>query len=212
MSRGYHGHPIFARVYARMSAALEQSGATGHRRRLLAGLSGQVLEVGAGDGMNFPHYPPQVTRVLAVEPEPYLRKIAERNAARARVPVMVVDGTAESIPAADGSFDAAVVSLVLCAVPDQQVALAEVRRVLAPGGQLRFLEHVRAEAPAQRRVQQALGLVWPVLFGGCHPARDTAAAVEAAGFTIKELDRLRLPDIRIFTPTTPHIFGVASKS
>lgn len=211
MSGSYRSHPIFARVYARMSEAMERSGTAGHRRRLLAGLSGDVIEIGAGDGMNFPHYPQEVTRVLAAEPEPYLREIAQRNAAKAPVPVEVVDATAQRLPAPGASFDAAVVSLVLCLVPDQRAALAEMRRVLRPGGRLHFLEHVCAQTPMLRGVQRSLDVVWPLLFGGCHLCRDTAQAIEAAGFKIEHLDRLRLPDSPVPTPTTPHILGVASR-
>jgi ubiquinone/menaquinone biosynthesis C-methylase UbiE len=212
MSSSQVSHPIFARVYARMSPALERSGGSEHRRRLLAGLSGRVIEVGAGDGMNFPHYPPEVASVLAVEPERYLREIAERKAGQAPVPIEVTGGTAERLPAGGASFDAAVVSLVLCAVRDQQTALAELRRVLKPGAQVHFLEHVRAQTPGLRGVQRLLDLgVWPALFGGCHTGRDTAAAIETAGFTIERLDRLGLPETRIPTPTTPHILGVASR-
>lgn len=109
-----------------------------HRRSLLAGLSGQVLELGAGNGLNFAHYPVEVTRVLAVEPEPHLRALAIDSAAKAAVPVEVVDGVADRLPAGESSIDAAVASLVLCSVPDQASALDEIRRVLRPGGQLRF--------------------------------------------------------------------------
>src|SRR5688500_13593143 len=130
-----------------MSPRMEAMGYGEERGRLLAGLGGEVVEVGAGNGMNFRHYPGTVTRVLAVEPEARLRAIAGRNAARAPVPVEVVDGVADHLPAGDAAFDAAVTSLVLCTVPDPARALAEVRRVLRPGGELRFLEHVAADTP-----------------------------------------------------------------
>jgi ubiquinone/menaquinone biosynthesis C-methylase UbiE len=121
-----------------------------------------VIEVGAGNGLNFAHYPASVTEVIAVEPEPHLRSIAEANAAQAAVPVKVVDGTAGDLPADDALFDVAVASLVLCSVPDQDQALAEIRRVLKPGGELRFFEHVQAGTPGRRRVQQALdATIWP---------------------------------------------------
>src|SRR6266508_2488374 len=113
-----------------------------HRRKLLAGLSGQVVEVGAGNGLNFTLYPETVEHVLAVEPEPLLREAAIEEAKKAPVPVEVVDGLASELPAEDASQNAAVASLVLCSVPDQAEALAEMRRVLKPGGELRFYEHV----------------------------------------------------------------------
>lgn len=203
-------HPFFARWYAWMSPRMERAGYSASRDRLLAGLTGEVVEVGAGNGMNFAHYPPEVTRVLAVEPEPRLRVLAEHEAPRARVPVEVIDGIADRLPAADDTFDAAVASLVLCTVPDVAAALAEVHRVLRPGGRLHFLEHVRAETPGFARLQRVLdATVWPRLGGGCHAHRDTRAAIEAAGFTIDRIEDLRLPEGAI-SATSPHILGTAT--
>ncbi|WP_067826925.1 class I SAM-dependent methyltransferase [Actinomadura kijaniata] len=143
----WRGHPLFARMYARTAPAMERGGVNEHRRALLAGVSGRVLEVGAGTGANFAHYPPQVTGVVAVEPEPYLRRLASDAAAAVPVPVTVTDGRAEHLPAGDHTFDAVVVCLMLCSVPDREAALAEMFRVLKPGGQLHVFEHVRAESP-----------------------------------------------------------------
>jgi ubiquinone/menaquinone biosynthesis C-methylase UbiE len=129
------------------------------------------------------------------------------------VPIEVVDGTADQLPAGEGTFDAAIASLVLCSVPDVPAALAEIRRVLRPGGQLRFFEHVRADTAGLARVQRVLdATVWPTFAGGCHPDRDTRAAIEAAGFTIERIDRLRVPDTRIPMPASPHILGIATTS
>ncbi|HEU4666928.1 MAG TPA: class I SAM-dependent methyltransferase [Arthrobacter sp.] len=201
-------HPVFARLYPAMGKAMERGGMDQRRRALLTGLSGEVVEVGAGDGLNFPHYPPAVTRVLAVEPEPHLRRLAREAASDAPVPVEVVDGLAERLPCTDGSADAVVVSLVLCSVADQAAALQEIRRVLKPGGRLRFLEHVRADTPRLVRVQRVLdATLWPRLAGGCHTGRDTAAAIERAGFTIQRLDRYLFPEAR--TPVSFHILGTA---
>jgi ubiquinone/menaquinone biosynthesis C-methylase UbiE len=203
-------HPVFAQVYVWLSHRMEPELAA-HRRSLLAGLSGQVLELGAGNGLNFSHYPVEVTRVLAVEPEPHLRALAVSSAAKAPVPVEVVDGVADRLPADESSVDAAVTSLVLCSVPDQASALAEIRRVLRPGGQLRFLEHVRARSAALGCAQRVLdATIWPRIAGGCHTHRDTAAAIGRAGFTIEQLQPLRFPSLRLSTPTTPHILGIAS--
>jgi len=181
-----------------------------HRRQNLAGLSGKVLELGAGDGRNFALYPAEVTEVLAVEPEPYLREHAETAAREARVPVRVVAGVADRLPAEDASVDAAVASLVLCTVPDQAGALAELRRVLKPGGELRFLEHVHSNNPRQARVEDLIDHVWPHIAGGCHPNRDTAAAIEAAGFEVERCERFG------FSPGFPmpkiaHIIGVGRR-
>jgi ubiquinone/menaquinone biosynthesis C-methylase UbiE len=203
-------HPRFARMYMRGASAAEQRGATEHRRRLLAGLHGTVVEVGAGHGLNFAHYPTQVTEVIAVEPERTLRGAAEAAARDAAVPIRVVEGVADELPLADGSADAAVASLVLCSVPDQQRALAEVRRVLRPGGQLRFYEHVIAHSQPTRLLLQALDRsgIWPAVAGGCHPARDTAAAIGQAGFEIDEIERFGFSAQR-YQPRIPHILGSA---
>ena len=204
--------PLFARFWLWVSPGMERGGMARHRDDLLAGLSGRVIEVGAGNGLNFGHYPPEVTQVLAVEPNPLLRRVAADAAARAPVPVEVTAGTADRLPAADTDFDAGVASLVLCSVPDQPAALRELRRVIRPGGELRFLEHVRATTPGLRRVQRALdATVWPTLGGRCHLSRDTAAEIERAGFRAERLDRLRFPDSRLTMPSTPHILGRASR-
>ena len=210
MTRPGVSHPIFARFYARISQAVERGGLAERREELLARLSGTVIEVGAGSGLTFAHYPPAVTRVLACEPEPHLRRLARINAGRVYAPIEVVDGLADRLPAEDESFDAAVMSLVLCSLPDQASALREVRRVLKPGGQLRFLEHVRADSPGMIRVQRLLdSTIWPCLFGGCHTGRDTATAIERAGFTFERLERFLLPELR--TPMSFLILGVARR-
>jgi ubiquinone/menaquinone biosynthesis C-methylase UbiE len=205
-------HPVFARFYARISPSMDAQGAVEHRRTLLAGLAGQVLEVGAGNGLNFPHYPPAVTEVLAVEPEPYLRGLAEAAAGQAPVPVRVIDGSADALPVPDASTDTAVASLVLCSVPDQARALAELHRVLRPDGELRFFEHVRADTTGLARFQRLADVVWPTLVGGCHTSRDTLAAITAAGFEITSLHRFRFPESRLPQPAAPHVLGVAHPS
>lgn len=203
-------HPVFARFYARVSPSMERAGAATHRDALLAGLTGRVIDIGAGNGLNFAHYPLEVAGVLAVEPETHLRALALRNAQKATVPIEVVDGVAEQLPADDETFDAAVVALVLCSVSNVTRALHEMHRVIKPGGQLRFFEHVRADSPGLRRTQRLLdATVWPTLCGGCHAGRDIAGAIEGAGFSIQKLDRFPFPDGPVPVPTSPHILGVA---
>lgn len=205
-------HPVFARYYTRVSRAMERGGVAERRAVLLAGLAGEVIEVGAGNGLNFAHYPAEVRRVVAVEPDPHLRGIARDAAARAPVKVEVTGGVADRLPLGDAACDAAVASLVLCSVPDQRTALAELYRVVRPGGQLRFMEHVAADSPGLRRVQRVLdATVWPVFGGGCHTSRDTAAAIADAGFVIERLERYRFPDSRVPNPSSPHILGTATR-
>ncbi|MGH8774729.1 MAG: class I SAM-dependent methyltransferase [Jiangellaceae bacterium] len=212
MQRGRVSHPVFARFYARLTPAMDQGGLADLRRQLVAGLSGRVIEVGAGDGANFRHYPADVS-LLAVEPEPYLRRRAVQAATAAEASIEIVEGVAENLPVDDGGVDAAVASLVLCSVASQRTVLGELHRVIRPGGQLRFLEHVRAESRAMRGVQRMLdATIWPVLFGGDRTGRDTASAIEEAGFTIEWLERPRFPDSRVSLPTSAHVLGGASRS
>ncbi|QGV81806.1 class I SAM-dependent methyltransferase [Streptomyces ficellus] len=206
-------HPLFARFYARMSVTMDtRGGVAGYRRELLAGLSGRVIEVGAGNGLNFAHYPAAVSEVVAIEPERRLRQLAATAGLRADVPVDVVPGVAEALPVKSEAYDAAVASLVLCTVRDLPRALGELRRVLRPGGELRFFEHGvaggRAAATAQRVLDRT---VWPLLFGGCHTARDPLAAIEAAGFEIASHRRFRIPEQGPATPTSFCVLGVARR-
>lgn len=182
-----------------------------YRRKLLAGLAGQAIELGAGPGTNFPFYPPTVEHVLAVEPEPLLRAECAKNAEQAPVKVTVIDGVSGRLPADEASLDAAVASLVLCSVPDQERALAELRRVLRDGGQLRFYEHVVARRPVAATLQRfADATFWPRVAGGCHMGRDTGAALERAGFSIQWCQRFTFspgPPV----PPIPHILGAARR-
>jgi ubiquinone/menaquinone biosynthesis C-methylase UbiE len=202
-------HPIFARVYARFAQMSERRGGAEHRQRLLVGLGGRVIELGAGSGANFPHYPTSVSEVVAVEPERYLRERAQRAAAAAKVPISVEPGDAERLPGETATFDAGVVALVLCTVPDQRSALAELFRVIRPGGELRFYEHVLAEDRLEARFQRiADATLWPRVAGGCHLARDTATAIQQAGFVLEKCERFNFSPAG-FLP--PHILGIARR-
>jgi ubiquinone/menaquinone biosynthesis C-methylase UbiE len=202
-------NPIFARLFDRFAAKDKGRGEDELRREMLAGLTGRVIEVGPGNGINFEHVPETVEELIAVEPEPYLRGVAKRAADGLPLKVRVVDGSAEDLPAEDGSIDAVFVAGVLCSVLDQDAALREFRRVLRPGGELRFYEHVRSRRPAFARYQDAAALVWPRLMGGCRPNLDTSAAIENAGFRIERCRGFGFPDHARVSPVAPRILGVA---
>ena len=160
------------------------------RARTVADLKGRVLEVGAGSGPNFPYYR-SVNRVMAVEPDPKLRRRAARllrllQARGVRTRIELVDARAEALPFADRSFDAAVLTLVLCSVDDVDAALAELRRVLRPGGRLHLVEHIRSPDAFVAGLQRRLTPLWRRVAGNCHLDRATPDALRAAGFTIEE--------------------------
>jgi ubiquinone/menaquinone biosynthesis C-methylase UbiE len=172
-----------------------------------------VIEVGAGDGRSFEHYPPEVEHVLAVEPDPTARVAAAERAASAPVSIEIVDGDAAALPAEDGTFDAAVVMGLLCSVPDPAAALRELRRVLVPGGELRFWEHVRSRYPAFRTLQRAFdALFWTRALGGCRTTRDTESAIRAAGFEIDAIDRGFHSSSLATITSAPYILGTAHSS
>ncbi|MEO3755572.1 class I SAM-dependent methyltransferase [Streptomyces sp. B6B3] len=203
-------NPRFARAYLRVAEQADLRGGAEHRRRLLEGLRGRVLEVGAGQGRNFPHYPGTVTEVVAVEPEETLRSFARRAAERAPVPVTVRAGHAGELPAEPETFDAVVFSLVLCTVDDPRAALAEAARVLRPGGQLRFYEHVRSTRRWAALLEDAVTPLWRRAAGGCHPNRDTPATVRAAGFTVEDVDRFGFSPAPL-APPLAHVLGRATR-
>ncbi len=180
-------NPFFARVWTVMSAH-ETEALTRLRRENLAGLSGRVLEVGAGTGTNFAHYPDTVEQVLAVEPEAALLVHARSAAEAAPVPVRVTGETIENL-SDPGPFDAVVCSLVLCTVADADSVVQQLFSRLTPGGELRYMEHV-ASAGWRGRIQGvADATVWPRLFGNCHTHRDTEHTITAAGFRVDSARR-----------------------
>jgi ubiquinone/menaquinone biosynthesis C-methylase UbiE len=173
---------------------------------------GRVIEVGSGDGRSFEHYPPTVERLLAIEPDPTARGAASERAVAAATPIEIVAGVAHALPAADGSFDAAVVMGLLCSVPDPAAALAELRRVLRPGGELRFWEHVRSENAAFRAVQRAGDrLFWTKALGGCRTTRDTLAAIRSAGFELERVEHGFHSSSVLTVTSAPYILGLARK-
>ncbi len=196
------GHRWFAAMYDRMSRSAERRTIGKIRRELLAGLHGDVLEIGAGTGLNFEHYPPEA-RVVALEPDPYMLKRAQRRLRTLdRRNIDIRTAPAEHLPFDPASFDAVVSTLVLCTVGDAGQSLAEVRRVLRPGGEFRFLEHVRAEG-LPGRLQDIAQPVWSWVGAGCHPNRRTESAIRAAGFEVGRIDRERMNVV------LPVIYGIA---
>ncbi len=175
-------HPFFARMWSVMSAH-ETPVLRRLRTENLAGLSGRVLEVGAGTGTNFAHYPPTVSEVIALEPEIQLAPKARQAAADAPVPVTVIESTIEGMPAAE-PFDAVVCSLVLCSVGDPEAVLRQLNSVLKPGGELRYFEHVASSGWRGSLQRLADATVWPRIAGNCHTHRDTERSITSAGFTV----------------------------
>jgi len=189
-----------------MARAEERAGMADRRRDLLADAHGRVVEIGAGTGLNFGHYPRAVSEVVATEPDPHMLRRAREAVAGAPVPVEVRRLRAESLPFADGEFDTAVSTLVLCSVRDPAAALGELHRVLRQDGVLLFFEHVRSRDPGHARWQDRLDRPWGWVAGGCHPNRDTAGSIERAGFRFRSLRRFPHGPP---SPGRPHISGVA---
>lgn len=171
---------IFAALYDKVSAKEERETVGPMRRELLAHVRGRTLEIGAGTGANLQHYPAGVDLVLT-EPDVHMAKRMKAESVQAR---------AENLPFEDASFDTVVSTLALCTVDDLAASLREVRRVLKPGGSLLFMEHVRGEEGSKlERWQDRLEPVWGFCAGGCHPNRDTLAAIRDAGFEVGEVER-----------------------
>lgn len=177
-------NPFFARLWKVMSTH-ETDAIRRLRRENLAGLSGRVLEVGAGTGTNFEFYPDTVTEVVAVEPEHTLAEVAQQAAATAQVPVTVSTDTVEQFLASGGEpFDGVVCSLVLCSVDDPESVLRELHSLLKPGGELRYLEHIASSGTRGRLQKFADATLWPRLFGNCHTHRSTEQSITGAGFAV----------------------------
>jgi ubiquinone/menaquinone biosynthesis C-methylase UbiE len=184
---------ISAALYDPLSASSEKAGLGDRRRRLLEPVRGRVLEIGAGTGANLPYYGDAVEELVLVEPEEPMARRLERKLAGHDLPARIVHAPAELLPFEDASFDAVVSTLVLCTVSDQPRALAEIRRVLKPGGRLLFLEHVRSEDPKLARWQDRLNGFNRAVGNGCNCNRDTLAAIDLAGLEIADVERGRIP-------------------
>jgi ubiquinone/menaquinone biosynthesis C-methylase UbiE len=195
---------IFAAVYDPLSAKPEAKFGAEVKRKLLANARGRVLEIGVGTGLSLPHYPRHV-EVVGVEPSEPMRRRAQRRAQELGRDVTLVEAPAEELPFEDGSFDTVVSLAVLCSVRDPERVLAEVRRVLRPGGRFIFLEHVRSDDPQLARKQDRWERPWGWIAGGCHPNRTTLDTIESAGFELVEVEQEERPDIPRLV--RPHVIG-----
>ncbi|MDX1659682.1 MAG: methyltransferase domain-containing protein [Nitriliruptorales bacterium] len=183
-------NPLLAAVYDLVMKPMESLGLAGQRARTAGAARGRVLEIAAGTGAMFRHYPPEeVEGVVATEPDPDMLRRARGRAQDAPVPVELQLADAQALPFEDQSFDTVLVALSLCTIPDPVAALSEARRVLRPDGRLVFLEHVRSRRGWVASLQHALTPVWRQVAGGCHLDRDTVSAIERAGFEIERLWR-----------------------
>jgi SAM-dependent methyltransferase len=182
---GFYGKQVLPRI---INAACGTKTVEPLRRRVCGGLAGDVVEIGFGSGLNVPFYPAEVTRVAAVEPSDVGWKLAAGRLGATAVPVQRSGLDGQSLPFADDSYDAALSTWTLCTIPDAAAALAEVRRVLKPGGTLYFLEHGRAPDERVRRWQERLDPLEQRIAGGCHFTRPVVGLLATAGFTIQELD------------------------
>ncbi len=202
-------HPFFARLWIAMSSR-EPESLRRLRRENLAGLSGRVLEVGAGTGTNFAFYPDTVTEVVAVEPERRLVAVAEAAASAAPIPVTVDTGTVEKF--ADGvEFDAVVCSRVLCSVDDPEQVVSQLYSILRPGGELRYLEHVAGVGPRARLQKFADATLWPRIAGNCHTHRHTEDTIVGAGFRVTGARREWTFPAWVPLPVAEFALGVAVK-
>jgi SAM-dependent methyltransferase len=181
---------LFAALYYTVGKGSEDAGLREERRQLLAGTEGATIEIGAGTGLNLAHYPEAVTRLVLAEPDRHMRRRLRRRAEALHRAAEIIDAPAERLPFPDATFDAAVVTLVLCSVPNQEAALAEIARVLRPDGRLHFLEHVRSGDPKVAKRQDRIRPLYNLV--GCNPNRDTLAAIEASALRV---DSVRHGDV-----------------
>lgn len=184
---------LFSAMYDRMTKGAEEAGLRETRRQALAAARGRTIDIGAGTGANLGLYPEAVSELVLAEPDPHMLKRLRPKAAEADRGAEVVGAPADRLPFEDSSFDTAVFTLVLCTVPDPAAALAEAARILRPGGQLLFVEHVRADDPGLARWQDRLERPWHFCGDGCHCNRDTIATIEASSFSVEQVEKGQLP-------------------
>jgi len=201
--------PLGAWVYDCTLSRAEETCLGDWRRALLEKAHGDVLEIGAGTGANLAHYPPAVRRLVLAEPDAGMRGRLKAKVGE-RADVTVVDATAEAIPLPDRAFDVVVSTLVLCSVESPARSLAEVWRVLRPGGTLLFLEHVAAEVPGRLFWQRVLEPGWRFMAGNCHLTRRTADVIAEMGFAVEDVRRESIR--KVAGVVRPSVRGVARKS
>jgi len=181
---GFYARHVLPRL---THLAMRQSQLQPYRARVVGGARGRVLEIGIGSGLNLPLYGAAVEEVIGVDISPELLAMAERAVAATPGRVRLIESTAEGLPLDDHSFDTVVVTWAMCSIPDPVAALAETRRVLRPGGALRFVEHGRSRDPRVAKWQDRLTPLWVRCSGGCHLNRKTDDLVRSAGFKLTEL-------------------------
>jgi ubiquinone/menaquinone biosynthesis C-methylase UbiE len=182
---------LFAALYDTVGKGSEEAGVREERRQLLAGAQGATIEIGAGTGLNMQHYPDAVTRLVLAEPDRHMRVRLARRIEELFRTAEIVDAAADRLPFPDATFDTAVVTFVLCSVPDQQDALREIARVLRPNGRLLFLEHVRSDDPGVAKWQDRMRPLYNVV--GCNPNRATLAAIEASPLELESVKHGEIP-------------------
>ena len=199
---------LFAAMYDSVGKGSEEAGMREERRQLLASAQGETIEIGAGTGLNVAYYPDAVTRLVLAEPDRHMRVRLGRRVEALLPTAEVIDASAEQLPFPDAIFDTAVVTLVLCSVPDQQVALDEITRVLKSDGRLLFLEHVRSDDQKIAKWQDRIKPVYKGL-AGCNPNRETLAAIQKSALTVESVRHGEVPKAPKFE--RPMIVGVARR-
>jgi ubiquinone/menaquinone biosynthesis C-methylase UbiE len=184
---------FFSAVYDRAMQGAEDAGMREMRRELLAEASGRTIELGAGTGLNLELYPDSVSELTLLEPDPHMTRQLRARVASSDREATIAETGAERLPFPDGSFDTAVATLVFCTIPDPHAAIAELGRVLKPGGKLLFIEHVRSDDPGLARWQDRLERPWRFLGDGCHCNRDTVATISSSGLALERVEHDRLP-------------------